>query len=252
MALAILDKKEGIGKVDDDDQPRYFGGTALARWGHWSRTSRAGDADVVFFASWPNEKTFLGLGGSAYNLIGGPEQQRLQRYSQSGIQQLLQFLYERSEYLADRYGGLPPGFWEAEAWEAEYLNLLDLTPIRFVAERLLQRADQGVNCIIASPVYVERLSPFPAAQIKAKRRELAALHERHLGESRQDPSRFGRDVSPKPAPLERRMAPSARTRAPAPTRDPSKESTLRESLDALGLRGHLVEEYLDEPWIWED
>ena len=89
--------------LDDDGQigtmldrnARFFRGTMLATWGFWNR-SFGEVADVVFFGGYPEQNVFVGIGGSAYHSLEYSTD-RLQPYSNSGLQALMGFLKERSE-----------------------------------------------------------------------------------------------------------------------------------------------------------
>lgn len=85
--------------------------------GLWARNNE-GYADVAFFTGFAGEDTLVGLGGSAYHTMERSAD-RLQKWSNSGIQTLMEFLKERSEARADGpYQWNPPGAWFAETGDA--------------------------------------------------------------------------------------------------------------------------------------
>jgi hypothetical protein len=202
---AALDAEERVGSIFDEDS-EFFRGQILAAWGFWNRHNR-GYADVVFFSGWVDENTFVGLGGSAYHTLERAGD-RMQQYSNSGIQALMAFLKERSEAAGSQrsyqYG--PPGAWDAESWDADHDNPAVPEPIEFVAQRLLDGPRHGVRTIIGSPIYVARTGqPITRRTLK----EYEAIRNQHAVQNYRKPRlkhrhgrwEIGKPSDPQSAPL---------------------------------------------------
>jgi hypothetical protein len=199
-----LDAEGRIGSVDDE-QSEFFRGKMLAAWGFWNRTDNS-YADVVFFSGFLNDDMFVGLGGSAYHTMERASE-RLQKYSNSGLQTLMEFLKERSE--ATRAGSSyqygPPGAWEAESWDADHDNSMVPEQVEFVAQRLLDESLSGIRTIIASPIYVARTG-LPTTRLVLKEYEaIRNLHAlQHYGKPRLKRRNGRREIGkpswPQPAP----------------------------------------------------
>jgi hypothetical protein len=171
---AALESEGRIGSVLDEDS-EFFRAQILAAWGFWNRYQK-GYADVVFFSGFVDENTFVGLGGSAYHTMERAGD-RIQQYSNSGIQALMAFLKERSEAARQHpYRERPPDAWDFEAWEADHDNGIVPEPVEFVAQRLLDRTEYGIRTIIGSPIYVARTGQ-PTTRRTLK--EYEALRDRH-------------------------------------------------------------------------
>jgi hypothetical protein len=198
---AALDAQKRIGSIHDEDT-EFFRGELLAAWGFWNRYDE-GYADVVFFHGFVDERTFVGLGGSAYHTMERATE-RLQQYSNSGLQALLAFLKERSEVATSHQG--VPSAWPAEAWEADHDNSAVPEPIEFVAERLLDGPRHEIRTIIGSPIYVARTGePVTRSVMK----EYDALRKQQALRIAGDPSlkrlrgrrELGKPSSPKLPPM---------------------------------------------------
>ncbi len=174
---AALDAQGRVGSVFDEDS-EFFRGQILAAWGFWNREDE-GYADVVYFSGFIDDNTFVGLGGSAYHTLERAGD-RIQQYSNSGLQALMAFLKERSEAPGSQgsYQRNPPGAWYSEAWDADHDNSVVPEPVEFVAQRLLDhtRTRSGLRTIIGSPIYVARTGQ-PTTRRTLK--EYEAIRNRH-------------------------------------------------------------------------
>lgn len=161
----------------------YFRGEMIAVWGFWNREDRR-YADVVFFTGFIDERVFVGIGGSAYN-TSERQSERLQQWSNSGLQQLMRFMEERTA-VAGRKGHFrwdTPDAWDAEAWDADHDNPLVPESIEYVANRLRDSADpdeperhRGRRTIIGSPIYVSRTGTTTPKTI----RQYERLRDQHM------------------------------------------------------------------------
>lgn len=182
---AELDSRREIGSVDSE--ARFFRAQLIMSWGFWNRANGR-YADVVFFTGFMSPNTFVGIGGSAYHTMER-DGDRLQHFSNSGLQQMMQFLRERSGNI-DAAQTRPPGAWDAEGWDADHDNAMVPERVEFVAERLLDKDDPNseTRTIIGSPIYVARSSRRPT---RRESQEYEVLrHEamvRLYGRPRQEP-----------------------------------------------------------------
>lgn len=172
---AALDAEGRVGSIADEGS-EFFRGQILTAWGFWNRQDES-YADVVFFSGYIDDNTFVGLGGSAYHTLERADD-RMQQYSNSGIQALMAFLKERSEAARShgsyQYG--PPGAWDADSWDADHDNPAVPEPVEFVAQRLLDHTWSGIRTIIGSPIYVARTGqPITRRTLK----EYEAIRNRH-------------------------------------------------------------------------
>jgi hypothetical protein len=203
----------------------FFRGQMFASWGFWNRQNHD-YADVVFFTGYLESSVFVGLGGSAYN-TAERQADRMVDFSNSGIQQLMRFLEERTGLPAggsNCYWTLP-GAWYAEAWEADYNSPLLPEPIEFVAARLADSDDpddhgnnDGPRTIIGSPIFVARTGPTTPRAV----REYERLRLPYLRLTSPPPSRRILRSSPWPRvgmpsyPLLAPPVPPGQTERPSP------------------------------------
>jgi Family of unknown function (DUF7019) len=205
---AALDAQGRIGSVFDEDS-EFFREQILAAWGFWNRKD-GGYADVVYFSGFIDDNTFVGLGGSAYHTLERASD-RIQQYSNSGLQALMAFLKERSEAPGSQgsYRRIPPGAWDSDSWDADHDNSVVPEPVEFVAQRLLDYGypHLGVRAIIGSPIYVARTGrPTTRRTLK----EYEAVRNRHAIyhylkprlQPRHGRREIGKPSRPQPAPLQ--------------------------------------------------
>lgn len=205
---AALDAQGRVGSICDEDS-EFFRGQILAAWGFWNRQDE-GYADVVYFSGFIDDNTFVGLGGSAYHTLERAGD-RIQQYSNSGLQALMAFLKERSEAMGPQgvYQKTPPGAWFSDAWDADHDNSAAPEPVEFVAQRLLDYTWPAfdLRAIIGSPIYVARTGQ---PTTRRTRREYEAIRDRHAIqhylkprlEPRHGRREIGKPSRPRPAPLQ--------------------------------------------------
>ena len=170
----LLHEAGVIGDVYDDEKP-FIRGTMLAAWGFWNRRDE-GYADVVFFTAYPDSTTLLGLGGSAYHTMERA-QDRLQRFSNSGIQGLMGWIRERSgDSNPGRHAYGLPGAWYHEIGDMDFDNDTVPEEIEFVAQRLLIEGEDAFRYILASPIYVARTGRPTTSQMRRRHSALRELY----------------------------------------------------------------------------
>lgn len=180
-ALATI---EGLVGDVNDENADYIRGTLVATWGFYGRVND-GYADVIFFTSFADENTLVGLGGSAYHTMERSED-RLQKWSNSGIRQLMSFLKEQSEAgNGERHLTTLTDAWGAETGDADHDNIVIPEEIEFVAQRLSHQSYGGYRFILGSPIYVARTGrPLTNQALKVytgvRDAYSLARHERHL------------------------------------------------------------------------
>jgi hypothetical protein len=201
---AALDAEGRVGSVFDEDS-EFFRGQILAAWGFWNRHNK-GYADVVFFSGFVDENTLVGLGGSAYHTMERAGD-RIQQYSNSGIQALMAFLRERSEATGSQrsYQYTPPDAWDFESWDADHDNPVVPEPVEFVAQRLLDETRYGVRTIIGSPIYVARTGRPTTRRTLKEYEAIRNTHAvEHYGKARLERRNGRREVGkpswPRPTP----------------------------------------------------
>lgn len=200
---AALDAADRFGPVLDMDS-EFFRRQLLVAWGFWNREQK-GYADVVFYHGFVDERTFVGLGGSAYHTMERAGD-RMHQHSNSGLRALMAFLKERSEAAESQrsYWHGPPSSWYSEVWDADHDNPTVPEPVEFVAERLLDDVETsyGIRTIIGSPIYVARTGQ---PTTRRARKEYEALRDRHSlqihGKRRLARGYIGGPSWPQPAPL---------------------------------------------------
>lgn len=165
-----LEEQGRVGSPLDMDT-ELIRGEMMMTWGFWNQR-HGGFADVVGFGGFADERACVFLGGSAYHTMERSAE-RLQQYSNSGLQQLARFFMERHGAQAEGRTGLP-GAWYSEAWDADHDNPMVPERLEFVAQRLMDDADNswGVRTILGSPIYVARSAQLPTRGEIAQYRHL--------------------------------------------------------------------------------
>ncbi|GGM16077.1 DUF7019 family protein [Nakamurella endophytica] len=177
------------GKIHDisiEPAEGYIRGTCIVAWGFWPRRLH-NYAEVAFFIGYPDSRTILGLGGSAYHTT---ERQgdRGSKFANSSQGALMTFLKERSEPHGDSASNGAPA-WSVDIGEADFFNqdLTRLAEIEFVAKVLEYEPSDytGYRCILASPIYIaetERpVSPLMKMSFNHQRASYARAHALQSG-----------------------------------------------------------------------